>query len=83
MKDKLLAGEVTTKEFGIIWAENAKHDAIEDPGHPGREVPYEERLGRAELPDLIPWRSNGYDVVGTEAGRRKMIEASKQAKIYN
>ena len=68
MKDKFLAGEVTTKEFGIIWVENAKHNAVEDPGRPGREVPYEDRLnavddpGRpgSELSDLIPWRSNGY-----------------------
>ena len=75
MKDKLLAGEVTTKECWIIWVENAKHNAVADPGHPGREVPYEDRLnavediGRpgSELSDLIPWRSNGYDLVGTEA----------------
>ena len=67
MKVKLLAGEVATKEFWLIWVESAKHNAVEDPGHPGRE-----------LSDLIPWRSNGYDVVGTEAGRRNMTEASKR-----
>ena len=71
MKDKLLAGEVTIKEFWIFWFENAKHNAVEDHGHPGREIPYEERLGRDHLPDLTTWRSNGYDVVGSEAGRTK------------
>ena len=78
MKDKLLAGEVTTKEFWIFWLENAKHNAVEDLGHPGRVVPYEERLGPSHFPDFITWRSNGYDYLGTEDDRGRRIEASRR-----
>ena len=61
MEEQVLAGEVTTNEFGIYWVEHAKHNAVEDPGKPGREVPYHKRLGRVDVSELITWRSNGYE----------------------
>ena len=71
-----MAGEVTTNEFWIYWVENAKHNAVEDLGKPGREVPYHERLGRVDVSELITWRSNGYEFLGTREARGTKTEAS-------
>ena len=83
MEETLLAGEVTTKEFWICWFENAKHNAVEDLGHPGREIPYHERLGRAEPSDLITWKSIVWDFLGTVESRGKRTEASLRETIVD
>ena len=56
---ELLAGEATTKDVWIFWNENAKHNSMEDPGHPGSEIPYADRLGCAIATAFITWRANG------------------------
>ena len=61
MEETVLAGEVTTNEFWIYWVENAKHNAVEDPGKPGREVPYHERLGRVDVSELMAMRSGQHE----------------------
>ena len=77
MEETVLAVEMTTRVFfNIFWVENAKHNAVEDPGHPGREVSYHECLGRVDFSELITRRANGYEVWGTREERGTNTEAS-------
>ena len=71
-----MAGELTIKDFWIYWVENAKHNAVEDLGHPRTDIPYHERIGRVELSALITRKSNGYDCLGTIKARGKITEPS-------
>ena len=77
MKDKLLAGEATTKDFRMFWKENARHNGTEDPGHQPI-VPYDDRLGVASGKALITWRTVGIDFVATQEGFKERTEASKR-----
>ena len=78
MKDKLLAGEDTTKYVWMFWKEIARHNCTEDPGQPGREIPYADWLGCATALAFITWRANGIDFVETKEGHEKRTEASKR-----
>ena len=65
MKEKLLAGEATTKDFWLFWKENARHNGTEDPGH-HQIGPYEDRLGCASDIAFIIWRADGIDFIETQ-----------------
>ena len=77
MKEKLLAGEVTTRDFWLFWIENATHNGTEDPGHQPI-VPYDDRRGVARGKALITWRTNGIHFVGTQEGLKERTEAGKR-----
>ena len=77
MKDKLLAGEATTRDFWLFWLENARHNGTEDPGHQPI-VPYDDRLGVARGKALITWRTSGICFAGTQEGFKERTEASKR-----
>ena len=77
MKETLLAGEATTKDFWLFWKENTRHNGTEDPGH-HQIIPYEDRFGCASDTALITWRADGLEFMGTQEGLDKRTQASKR-----